>query len=143
MDPRRREHLPDRPAGTGKSHVLVALGVVAVEAGHKVRYFTAAVLVETLYRALADNSVGKMIELCSGLVGGDDYAVQVKGLMDATPAPPSVRGESGASTTSPRQPTVLPQCQRIGRSYLPRVCCSERTAESAITTPTSASLGLM
>jgi DNA replication protein DnaC len=50
------------PAGTGKSHVLVGLGVAAVEAGHKVRYFTAAELVETLYRALADNSVGKVIE---------------------------------------------------------------------------------
>ena len=50
------------PAGTGKSHVLVALGVAAVEAGHRVRYFTAAELVETLYRALADNSVGKVIE---------------------------------------------------------------------------------
>jgi DNA replication protein DnaC len=50
------------PAGTGKSHVLVGLGVAAVEAGHKVRYFTAAELVETLYRALADNSVGRVIE---------------------------------------------------------------------------------
>ena len=50
------------PAGTGKSHVLVALGVAAVEAGHRVRYFTAAELVETLYRALADNSVGRTIE---------------------------------------------------------------------------------
>ena len=50
------------PAGTGKSHVLVALGVAAVHAGHKARYFTAAELVETLYRALADNSVGKTIE---------------------------------------------------------------------------------
>jgi DNA replication protein DnaC len=50
------------PAGTGKSHMLVALGVAAVQAGHKVRYFTAAELVETLYRALADNSVGKVIE---------------------------------------------------------------------------------
>jgi DNA replication protein DnaC len=50
------------PAGTGKSHVLVALGVAAVQAGHRVRYFTAADLVETLYRALADNSVGKTIE---------------------------------------------------------------------------------
>lgn len=50
------------PAGTGKSHVLVALGVAAVEAGHKVRYFTAADLVETLYRALADNSAGKVID---------------------------------------------------------------------------------
>jgi DNA replication protein DnaC len=50
------------PAGTGKSHTLVALGVAAVEAGHRVRYFTAAELVETLYRALADNSVGRTIE---------------------------------------------------------------------------------
>jgi len=50
------------PAGTGKSHVLVALGVAAVEAGYRVRYFTAADLVETLYRALADNSVGRVID---------------------------------------------------------------------------------
>ena len=49
------------PAGTGKSHLLVALGHAAVDAGHRVRYFTAAELVETLYRALADNSVGKVI----------------------------------------------------------------------------------
>jgi DNA replication protein DnaC len=50
------------PAGTGKSHLLVALGVAAVHAGHRVRYFTAAELVETLYRGLADNSVGKVID---------------------------------------------------------------------------------
>jgi DNA replication protein DnaC len=50
------------PAGTGKSHVLVAVGIDAVTAGHKVRYFTAADLVDTLYRGLADNSAGKVIE---------------------------------------------------------------------------------
>jgi DNA replication protein DnaC len=50
------------PAGTGKSHLLVALGIAAVQAGHKVRYFTAADLAETLYRGLADNSVGKIID---------------------------------------------------------------------------------
>src|SRR4051794_5144223 len=50
------------PAGTGKSHTLIALGIAAVEAGHRARYFTAAELVETLYRGLADNSVGKLIE---------------------------------------------------------------------------------
>ena len=50
------------PAGTGKSHSLVAFGVAAVTAGRKVRYFTAAELVETLYRGLADNSVGRVIE---------------------------------------------------------------------------------
>ncbi|HZU72098.1 MAG TPA: IS21-like element helper ATPase IstB [Acidimicrobiales bacterium] len=50
------------PAGTGKSHMLVALGHAAVDAGHRVRYFSAAELVEALYRGLADNSVGKVIE---------------------------------------------------------------------------------
>lgn len=50
------------PPGTGKSHVLIALGHAAVEAGYKVRYFAAAELVESLYRGLADNSVGKVIE---------------------------------------------------------------------------------
>ncbi len=50
------------PAGTGKSHVLVGLGHAAVDAGYKVRYFTAAELVETLYRGYADNSVGRLIE---------------------------------------------------------------------------------
>ena len=50
------------PAGTGKSHLLVALGVAAVETGYRVRYYTAAELVETLYRGLADNSVGKTID---------------------------------------------------------------------------------
>ena len=50
------------PAGTGKSHVLIALGIVAVHAGHKVRYYTAADLVDALYRGLADNSVGKVID---------------------------------------------------------------------------------
>ena len=50
------------PAGTGKSHLLVALGLAAVEAGIRVRYFAATDLVETLYRGMADNSVGRVIE---------------------------------------------------------------------------------
>ena len=49
-------------AGTGRSHLLVALGHAAVDAGHRVGYFTAAELVETLYRGLADNSVARVIE---------------------------------------------------------------------------------
>jgi DNA replication protein DnaC len=50
------------PAGTGKSHLLVALGHAAVSAGRRVRYFSAAELVENLYRGMADNSVGKLID---------------------------------------------------------------------------------
>lgn len=38
------------PAGTGKSHTLIALGHAAVEAGFRVRYFAAASLAEALDR---------------------------------------------------------------------------------------------
>lgn len=50
------------PAGTGKSHLLIALGHAAVLAGLRVRYLVATDLVESLYRGLADNSVGRVIE---------------------------------------------------------------------------------
>ncbi|HEX5466221.1 MAG TPA: IS21-like element helper ATPase IstB [Candidatus Limnocylindrales bacterium] len=62
------------PAGTGKSHTLIALGHAAVEQGFRVRYVAAASLVEALYRGLADNSVGRLIEslLRADLVIVDD-----------------------------------------------------------------------
>ena len=50
------------PAGTGKSHILVGCGRRAVEQGLRVRYFVAADLVEALYRGLADNTVGKLVD---------------------------------------------------------------------------------
>jgi len=50
------------PAGTGKSHYLIGLGHAAVTAGFKVRYFTAVELIEHLWRAVADNTVGRTIE---------------------------------------------------------------------------------
>ena len=41
---------------------LLALGSAAVDSGHRVRYYTAAELIDSLYRGLADNSVGKIID---------------------------------------------------------------------------------
>lgn len=51
------------PSGTGKSHLLVALGHAAVDAGMRVRYFKADELIEFLYRGLADNTVGRAIDV--------------------------------------------------------------------------------
>ena len=62
MDRRQRESCLVGPPGTGKSHLLVALGHHAIATGRRVRYFSAAELVDTLYRGLADNSVGRVIE---------------------------------------------------------------------------------
>jgi DNA replication protein DnaC len=50
------------PAGTGKSHVLIGVGLQAVEQGLRVRYATAADLIEQLYRGLADNTVSRSID---------------------------------------------------------------------------------
>ncbi|HEX4217628.1 MAG TPA: ATP-binding protein [Acidimicrobiales bacterium] len=50
------------PLDRHRSILLIALGHRAVEAGYRVRYFSAVELVETLYRGLADNSVGRVLE---------------------------------------------------------------------------------
>jgi DNA replication protein DnaC len=50
------------PPGTGKTHYLIALARAAVQAGHRIRYYTAIELVEQLWRGHADNTIGKTIE---------------------------------------------------------------------------------
>ena len=69
------------PAGVGKSHLAQALGRAAITAGKKVRFFAADQLIEALYRGLADNTVGKLIErllrhdfVVIDLCRGRDYA---------------------------------------------------------------------
>jgi DNA replication protein DnaC len=52
------------PAGTGKSHLLTAPAIAAVEAAHKVRHFIAADIAKNLHRGLAGNSVGRSSTLC-------------------------------------------------------------------------------
>ena len=63
MDPRRRRTSAwsDRPA-PAKATCWSRWASPPWHAGHRVRYFTAAELVETLYRGLADNSVGRVID---------------------------------------------------------------------------------
>jgi hypothetical protein len=65
-----------RTTWDGKSHALIGLGEAAIRAGLRVRYFAAAALVEALYRGLADNSVGRLIE---GLLRADMVVVDELG----------------------------------------------------------------
>ena len=105
-----RENLcPAGPAGTGKSHVLVSLGVAAVHAGHKVRYFTAADLTEILYRGMVGNSVGRIIE---NLLRNDLILVDEVGFArSTTPAPSCYSGSS-----PPPANDALPASPAIGLS---------------------------
>ena len=58
------------PAGTGKSHALIALGHAAVSAGMRVRYFAAADLVETLDSATCTRTCFVLRSPCAPLEAG-------------------------------------------------------------------------
>jgi DNA replication protein DnaC len=47
--------------GTGKSHIGIAYGHLAALAGYQVRHFAVSRLLSTLYAALADNSVDRLV----------------------------------------------------------------------------------
>src|SRR5688572_32618499 len=66
------------------------LGSAAVDAGHRVRYYSAAELSDTLYRGLVDNSVGKIID---GLLRHDLVILDELGFapLDDTGAQPLFR----------------------------------------------------
>ena len=48
-------------SGTGKSHLLIGLGIAAAENGHKVRYTTAAALVNELVEAADDKQLSRTL----------------------------------------------------------------------------------
>ena len=48
-------------SGTGKSHLLIALGALAAEAGYRVRYTLASKLVNELVEAADDKQLTKLI----------------------------------------------------------------------------------
>jgi DNA replication protein DnaC len=48
-------------SGTGKSHLLIGLGIAAAEAGYRVRYITAAALVNELVEAADDKILSRTI----------------------------------------------------------------------------------
>jgi DNA replication protein DnaC len=125
------------PAGTGKSHVLVSLGISAVCAGHKVRYFTAADLVDTLYRGLADNSVGRVID---SLLRNDLILIDEVGFARSmTPRPSCCSGSYQRHMNGVRS-----EWQATGRSTSGAASCPSTPPQPASwtacsTTPTSSS----
>jgi DNA replication protein DnaC len=49
------------PSGTGKSHLLIGLGVAACEQGRRVRYATAAQLVNELVEAADERRLSRLV----------------------------------------------------------------------------------
>jgi DNA replication protein DnaC len=116
------------PAGTGKSHTLIGLGIAAIHAGRKARYFTAADLVETLYRGLADNTVGKIIE---SLLRVDLIILDELGFapLDDTPQRSCCSGSSLAPTNADPWPSA-----RTGPFKSGADSCQSRPPPSASST---------
>jgi DNA replication protein DnaC len=123
------------PAGTGKSHLLVALGVAAVNAGHRVRYFTAADLVETLYRGLADNSVGRVIDtllrhdliICDEM-GFAPLATPARSCCSGLSPPPTNAAPSVSPATGPSTPGAGSCPNTPPRSASSTDCCTTPTS---------------
>ena len=68
-------------SGTGKTHLLIALGIAAAEAGHRVRYTTTAALVNELAEAAGEHQLSRLLAryarldlLCLDLCRHRDYA---------------------------------------------------------------------
>ena len=95
------------PAGTGKSHLLVAAGQAAVLAGFKVKYTIAADLVETLYRGLPTTpSARSSISCCADAILVDEAGFAP--LDDRHPvALPLRRGRLRAPHPGRRQPLAV------------------------------------
>jgi hypothetical protein len=74
--PLKRNAVLVGPPGTGKTHVAIGLARAAIDAGYRVKFFRADVLVDQLYRGLADNTVSRVIDaiLRADLVVIDDWA---------------------------------------------------------------------
>ena len=132
------------PAGTGKSHLLVALGVAAVEAGHRVRYFTAADLVETLYRALTDNSVAAPSTPCSATTSSS--STNSGSHHWTTPAPNCCSGSSPPPTNADPSASDRTGRSRTGAGSSPNTpppsacstgCCTTATPSSPTATATA------
>ena len=114
--------------GTGKTHLLLALGDAAVDAGHRVRYLPAAELVETLYRGLADNSVGRVADtlLRNELIIVDELGFAP--LDEPEPnccsgswSPPTNAAASAWPHTGPSNPGPLPARHTTAVSMLDRL----------------------
>ncbi len=123
------------PAGTGKSHALIALGHAAVNAGMRVRYFAAADLVEALYRGMADNSVAKIIDslLRADLVICDELGFAPLDLTaisccSASWPPPMSDAASASPATGP---------SRRGAAFCPSTPPPPPCSTGSCTTPSS------
>jgi DNA replication protein DnaC len=71
-------------SGTGKTHLLIALGTIAAEQGRRVRYLTCAQLVNELAEAADDKQLSRVLSryarldlLCLDLCRHRDYAEAV------------------------------------------------------------------
>ena len=124
------------PAGTGKSHYLIGLGRAAVEAGHKVRYFTAIELVEHLYRAVADNTVGTgHRDRCAATISSS--STRSGSPRSTTPAANCCSGSSPPPTNAAPSPSPHTARSTHGDGSCPTSPPPSLSSTGSATTPTS------
>ena len=99
-----------------------------MQAGHRVRYYTAADLVDTLYRGLADNSVGKVIDMLLrhdliildelGFAPLDDTGAQLTIEDDGTIYIGATNGEAAEAAKNAVNAIANPTMPEVGERYI-------------------------
>ena len=102
-------------SGTGKSHLLIGLGLAACEQGRRVRYATTAQLVNELIEAADDRVLSRVVArygrldlLCLDLCRHRDYAEGRGGS--------GVTGVAGTCCWMPERPVVSRHSHRLSRN---------------------------
>jgi DNA replication protein DnaC len=111
-------------SGTGKSHLLIALGTLAAEAGYRVRYTLASRLVNELVEAADDKQLSKLISRYGRLMR---FSLMSWGTFSWTGAAPSCCSKFSPNGKSAR-PSLLPPTSHSlpGQRHSPTRDCALR-----------------
>ena len=130
-------------SGTGKTHLLIGLGLAACEQGRRVRYATTAALVNELVEAADQRALSRIVgrygrldllllDLCRRRHRSTSSATS-----RSTPAAPSCSSRSSPSGTNEPASRSGPTCQLNGAPSSPTPAWSPRLSTGSPSTPTS------
>ena len=129
-------------SGTGKTHLLIALGTAAVHAGHSVRYVLASKLVNELVEAVDDKQLSKTIvataaSISSSATSSDTSSWTAAGPSCCSRSSPSGRRDRPSRSLPTSRAPAEPRPSPTPDSAPPSSTGSPSTARSSKPAPSS------
>ena len=123
-------------SGTGKSHLLIGLGLAACEQGRRVRYVTTAQLVNELVEAADDRQLSRVVEAATD--AWTCTASTSSATSRSTPAAPSCSSRSSPNAKNAPPSPSPPTCPSPnGAPSSPTPASSQPSSTASPSTPTS------